>query len=62
MSLIFQAIDWYASDINIDHYDDETVDDKENVTQLKYLIKIFGRDINGDAISINIMQKTSNNK
>ena len=58
MSLIFQAIDWYVSDINIDHFDDETVDDKENVTQLKYLIKIFGRDINGDAISININNYT----
>ena len=58
MTLIFQAIDWYVSDINIEHSEHDSCNDNDNLTQLKYLIKIFGRDINGDAISININNYT----
>lgn len=47
-SIIFQAIDWLVSDYS------EFDEDEEDSINIKYLIKIFGRDINGNHISINV--------
>ena len=47
-SLIFQAIDWLVTDY------EEFNEDEEDSINIKYLIKIFGRDINGNHISVNV--------
>mgnify|MGYP006097067049 CR=1 FL=1 len=55
-SLIFQAIDWYITDV--DDEDCDISDSDEDSLQKKYLIKVFGRSEKGDAISINITDYT----
>lgn len=47
-SLIFQAIDWLVTDY------EEYNEDEEDSVNIKYLIKIFGRDMNGNHISVNV--------
>ena len=46
--LKFQAIDWLVTDYS------EFNEDEENLVEEKYLIKIFGRDIKGNPISVNV--------
>lgn len=46
--LKFQAIDWLVTDYS------EYNEDEENLVEDKYLIKIFGRNIKGDPISVNV--------
>jgi len=47
-SLIFQAIDWLVTD-----YSEYNEDELDSI-KIKYLIKIFGRNMEGEHISINI--------
>ena len=47
-SLIFQAIDWYVTDYS------EFNECDEDLTETKYLIKIFGRNENGNHVSVNV--------
>ena len=54
-SLIFQILDWYVSDIDVDSDDSE---DEKNKTIKRYLIKIFGRTNEGKSISINVLDYT----
>ena len=54
-SLIFQILDWYVSDIDVDSDDSE---DEKNKTIKRYLIKIFGRTNEGESISINVLDYT----
>ena len=46
--LKFQAIDWLVTDYS------EFNEDEDNLVEEKYLIKIFGRDIKGNPISVNV--------
>jgi DNA polymerase elongation subunit (family B) len=58
MAIEFQAIDWFAEDINVDEDDDADRNDakyKWNFEKKKYVIKIFGRMANGESISVNVM-------
>ena len=54
MTIIFQAIDWYVCDVNQSDSDEEN----DNKNSLNYLIKIFGRDLNGKSVSVNINNYT----
>ena len=47
-SLIFQAIDWHVTDYS------EFNECDEDLTETKYLIKIFGRNENGNHVSVNV--------
>lgn len=65
MSYVFQAIDWWAKDINI-YNDDEADNDLDNgyidfdnmpfnLKKRKYIIKIFGRREDGSSISVSVI-------
>ena len=70
MSYKFQAIDWWANDINIDYNKNELNDISEeldedgyynfedmkfDLNQRSYIIKIFGRMEDGKSISVNVV-------
>jgi len=70
MSYKFQAIDWWANDININYNKNETeyitneLDEdnyfdfenmKFNLNERTYIIKIFGRMEDGKSISVNVV-------
>ena len=54
--LIFQILDWYATDIDVgdDGDEDDNGDDKESKSDLKYFIKAFGVDASGKSIGLTI--------
>ena len=53
--LIFQILDWYATDIDVGDGDDSDMDgDKESKRDLKYFIKAFGVDASGKSIGLTI--------
>jgi DNA polymerase elongation subunit (family B) len=55
--LVFQVIDWYVRDIELDFDEDNESDDSNN-TPKKYLIKMFGMDSQGKTYSVNITDFT----
>lgn len=53
--LVFQILDWYATDIDVgDDGDEHDGDDKESKSDLKYFIKAFGVDASGKSIGLTI--------
>jgi len=54
--LVFQILDWYATDIDVgdDGDEDDNGDDKESKSDLKYFIKAFGVDASGKSIGLTI--------
>ncbi len=64
MSLIFQAIDWVAKDVSSEYTIDDFEDSEGNRLNTdtmdipKYMIKIFGKTIDGKTIGLNALNYT----